>query len=273
MRRHVAVTDPNDTQAAPALDDRAEQSTGIAPGEAEADEAASQDDTDDTDDTDDIVHHSPVWQRVVMAATLSGVALILVGGSVLTLINTLKHPSRSPANPPAKSASGPIDGTYRVDLYRGEGTIRTSDGEFPAPAPANSTIETQWWAFQSACPTPSCIAAATRLDDTTHTRIAAGPAAGQAQSAEKQSLRLVNGQWISDPPSRVPQDCAAGIPGHDTRLLTVELRQTGDGTLKGQVSDAVESNECGSAGVVVTTPIVATRIGDLPSGLPPLKTK
>jgi hypothetical protein len=88
-----------------------------------------------------------------------------------------------------------------------------------------------------------------------------------------QSLRLVNGQWISDPPNRVPQNCAAGKPGHDIWRFTMEFMQLADGTLKGQESDLIESNECGRAGTVVTRPIVATRIGDLPSGLPPLKAK
>jgi serine/threonine-protein kinase len=88
-----------------------------------------------------------------------------------------------------------------------------------------------------------------------------------------QSLRLVNGHWVSDPPDRVPQDCAAGKPGHDIWRVTMEFMQLADGTLKGQESDLIESNGCGRAGTVVTKPIVATRIGDLPAGLPPLRTK
>jgi hypothetical protein len=262
------VTDPNDTQAAPDLDGRAEQSTEIAPGVAETDEAASAWSQDDTDDTP-YIHHSPRWQRIVLATTLSLLVFMIIGGSVWTIITTATHPKRPNVQPPAK---GPIDGTYRVDLYRGEGTTRTPDGKISAPAPKSSTVETEWWAFQSACPQPSCIAVGTRLDDTTHTRIAARLAPGQAENQEMQSLRLVNGQWVSDPSDRVPQDCAAGKPGQAVRRLNVELMQLGDGTLKGQESALVESYECSSAGTLVTTPVVATRIGDLPSGLPPLKT-
>jgi hypothetical protein len=55
--------------------------------------------------------------------------------------------------------------------------------------------------------------------------------------------------------------------------FTVELMQLADGIFKGQESDLIESNECGRAGTLVTIPIVTTRIGDLPAGLPPLKTR
>jgi hypothetical protein len=261
------VTDPKDTQAAPDLDDRAEKSTEIPPDEAETDEAES---PGSQDDSDDIVLRSVRRQRVKQAAVFGYVALFFVGGTVMSLILALRHPPRPSVQPPVK---GPIDGTYRVDLYRGEGTTRTPDGKISAPAPQHSTVETEWWAFQSACPTPSCIAVGTHLDNTTHTEIAAGPAPDLTDIKKTQSLRLVNGQWVSDPPDRVPQDCASGTPGHDIWRFTVELMQLGDGTLKGQKSDLVESNECGRGGTLVTTPIVATRIGDAPSGLPPLNAK
>ena len=264
------MTDPNDVQVAPDLDDRTQQSTEVTSGEAETDEARSD---GSHDDTDDIVLHNPVWKRIVLAATLSGLTLMLVGGSVWTLITTSGHPAPPHVQPPVKPAKGPIDGTYRVDRYQGERTTRTPDGRMSAPAPKSSTVEAEWWAFQSACPPPSCIAVGTRLGDTTHTQIAARPAPGQPDNNEMKSLRAVNGQWVSDPPNRVPRDCAAGTPGHAMWRFTVELTQLGDGALKGQESALVESNECGGAGTVVTTPLVAKRIGDLPIGLPPLKTK
>ena len=202
-------------------------------------------------------------------ATLSALVFMWLGGGVLTLISTLKQPPR-PLAPPVK---GPIDGTYRFDRYRGESTTRAPDGNVLAAAPKYSIVETEWWALQSACPPPSCMAVGTRLDNTTHTQIAAQLAPGVGQNEKIQSLRLVNGQWVSDPPNRLPQDCAAGTPGHDMRRSTMELVQLANGTLKGQESDLIESNECGHAGTLVTTPIVATRVGDLPRGLPPLKTK
>jgi hypothetical protein len=256
------VTDPNDTQAAPDRNDRTEQSTEIALGEAETGDAASE---WSQDDTDDIVLHSPVWKRLILAATLSAITFMLVGGSVWTLISAHTHPTPPLVQPPVKPVKGPIDGTYRVD--------RTTDGKISAPAPKGSTVETEWWAFQSACAPPSCTAVGTRLDNTTHTQIAARLAPGIGENEGTQSLRLVNGQWVSDPPNRMPQDCAAGKPGRDMWRFTMELIQLADGTLKGQESDLIESNECGRAGTVVTTPLVATRIGDLPNGLPPLKTR
>jgi serine/threonine-protein kinase len=267
------VTDPDETQAAPDLDDRTEQSMEVSQGEAEAHEAASTWSQDDPDDIAPYNRHRSVPQRMREAAGLSLVLVMLLGGTVVTLINITKHPTRPPVQPPVKPVKGPIDGTYRVDRYRGEGTTRMPDGTVSAPAPNNGIVETEWWAFQSACPPPSCIAAGTRLDNTTHTQIAARLAPGIGENEKTRSLRLVNGQWVSDPPNRVPQDCAAGMPGHDMRRFTMELVQLADGTFKGQESDLVESNECGGAGTVVTTPIVATRVGDLPNGLPPLKTK
>ena len=264
------MTDPSDTQAAPDLDGREEQSTEIASGAAETGEAASAWSQDDAEDIVPYIRDSPVWKRVLLAATLGLLLFGFFAGTVLELLNAPKHPSQPPVQPPVK---GPIDGAYRVDRYRGAGTTRTPDGKMSAPAPKSVTVETEWWAFQSACSPSSCTAVGTRLDDTTHTQIAARLAPGQAENKDMQSLRTVSGQWVSDPPYRVPQDCAAGMPGHAMWRFTVALTQFGDGTLKGQESVLVESNECGGAGTVVTTPLVATRTGDLPNGLPPLKTK
>jgi serine/threonine protein kinase, bacterial len=266
------VNDPSDTQAAPDSDDRTEQTTKIAPGAAETGEAASawSQSQDDAEDIVPYIHDSPVWKRVILAATLSALLFGLLAGTVLQLLDARKHPSQPPIQP---SVKGPIDGTYRVDRYRGAGTTRTPDGKMTGPAPKSNTVETEWWAFQSACSPSSCTATGTRLDDTTHTQIAARLAPGQAENKEMQSLRTANGQWVSDPPYRVSKDCAAGMPGHAMWRFTVAFTQFGDGTLKGQESALIESNECGTAGTVVATPLVATRTGDLPGGLPPLKTK
>ncbi len=258
------MTDPNDTQAAPYLDDQTEEGTEIALGEAEArEEAPTQ---EDTDEGTPYIHHRSVRQRLAEALVLSLLLFVLVGGSVLALVNTLKHPPRTLVQP----AKGPIEGTYRVDRYRGEGTTRTPDGNISAPTSEDSTVETEWWAFQSSCQPPSCIAVGTRLDNTTHTQVVAPDL---AENKKMQSLHLVNGQWVSDPPNRVPQDCAAGMPGHNVWRFSMELTQLADGTLKGREYDSIESSECVRVGTVATTPIVATRIGDLPAGLPPLKTK
>ncbi|WP_343709818.1 hypothetical protein [Mycobacterium sp.] len=267
------MTDPNDTQALPDLDGRTEQGTEIPLGEAEAREEASTSSQDDTDDIAPYIHHRSVWRRLVLAAPFLALVVMSLGGTVFTLIDTPKHPPRPLLQPPVKPVKGPIDGTYRVDRYRGEGITRMPDGKVSAPTPKYSTVETEWWGFQSACPPPSCIAVGTRLDNTTHTQVAARLAPDLAENKKMQSFRLVNGQWVSDPPYRVPQDCAAGLPGHNVWRFSMELMQRPDGTLRGQESDLIESSECGAAGTVVTTPIVATRIGDLPGGLPPLKTK
>ncbi|BBX47773.1 hypothetical protein GCM10009641_19710 [Mycobacterium cookii] len=259
------MTEPKDIPAAQDLNDRTEQSKEVVPSEAEPAEAPSVWPQEDTEDIVPDINRRSVRQRLAEAAIWSALLFVLVGGTVLALVNVLKQPPRPPGQPPAK---GPIDGTYRVDRYLGEGATRTPDGTVSTPTPKNSVVETEWWAFQSACPPQSCIAVGTRLDNTTHTQVA--PNIGKQKM---QSLRLINGQWISDPPNRVSQDCVAGKPGHDTRRSTMELMQLADGTFKGQESDLIESNECGRSGTVSTTPVVATRLGDLPAGLPPLKAK
>ena len=264
------MTDPNEIQAAPGLNDRTEQSSKTPRHAAEARDAASTWPQGDADDIVPAVHYRSDRQRLKQAAALILLLVMCLGGTALTFFSAIVHPLRPRAE---QSVKGPIDGTYRVDRYRGEGTRRTPDGTVTAAAPNYSTVETEWWAFQSVCPPPSCIAVGTRLDNTTHTQVAARLVRGVGESENAQSLRLVKGRWVSDPPNRVPQDCAAGMPGHATLSVTVEFTQLGDGTLKGRESDLVELSECGSAGTVVTMPIVATRTGDLPSALPPLKTK
>jgi hypothetical protein len=257
------VTDPNDVQDDPDLDGRTGESTEAAPGEADADGAAS---PDSRDETDDIVVRDSRWKRLLLATILSVTALMLVGVPIGTLINALTHPAPPGVQPPVKPAKGPIDGTYRF--------TRTADGKTPAPALSDGTSETEVWAFQSACtPQASCTAVGTRLGDTTHNQIAARVAPGKGETERTQSLSLVNGQWISDPPIRMPQDCPAGWPGRDIWSFTMEFTQLADGTLNGQESDLIESNECGRAGTIATLPLVATRVGDVPGGLPPLKAK
>jgi serine/threonine protein kinase, bacterial len=247
------VTEPNDIPTAQGVDNRTEPNEEIVSREAETGQLP-------TEVMDDIVSHRnrrSARRRLGEAAIWSALLFVVIGGSVLTLVNALKQPPRTPSDP---SLNSPIDGTYRVDLYREAGSTR-----IPSATLKDGIAGTEWWAFQSVCSAQSCTAIGTRLDDTIHTQIATAPS-----KQKLESLRLINGQWISDPPSRVPHACAAGTPGHDTWRVSIQLAKLADGTFKGQESDLIESNECGRAGTVVTTPIVATRNGDLPTGLPPM---
>ena len=55
--------------------------------------------------------------------------------------------------------------------------------------------------------------------------------------------------------------------GVDTEMCTWSLEPQPDGTLRGVQTDTVLTNECGFQGTVTQTPFVATRIGDVPSGV------
>lgn len=232
---------------------------------------------DDTDEVVPFAQRRSLLHRIGPAVALA-VALVAVGVTAAILLSrdkptpSAQHPSPA-ATPPPTPPRGPIDGTYRVDRYRGDSTVRMPGGRISSPDPGYGTVETEWWAFQSVCRPAGCTAVGTRVDSTTHTRIAAELVQGLPESERTQGLVLTGGQWKSDPLNRIQQPCGSGAAGEDTWRWSMELTQLPDGTLKGQESDVVETNECGGAGNLITTPVVATRIGELPPGLPPLKVK
>jgi serine/threonine-protein kinase len=222
----------------------------------------------DADEVVPYIKRRSYWRWAASAATvLAGV------GAALVLFHKpaapTAHPTAAPPPPPPK---GPIDGAYRVDHYRGEGVIRMPNGYVTKADAETSTVATEWWALQSQCDPHSCTAVGTRLDDDTH-HTAANKSVPKLPAGEAtQTLQLINGQWRSTSHNIIKQECASS---HDqeTWHWSLELYPLPDGTLKGQETDVIESNECHTLGKTVTTPTVATRIGDLPPGLPPVKAK
>jgi serine/threonine-protein kinase len=177
------------------------------------------------------------------------------------------QPESSPANPalaskpsiPAASVApgrpgGPVlNGTYQLTYDQSK---RTTNGV----AIRQDGTDTDWWAFRSACTSNGCAATGSQLDDATH-QVASTTDGGQTDT-----LRFVAGYWQG-----APQQERVGCtqPNGQVRATQQEtvawsLAPQADGTLRGTETQTVTTNECGAQGAVVRTPVVATRVGDVP---------
>ncbi|HTX93779.1 MAG TPA: serine/threonine-protein kinase [Mycobacterium sp.] len=174
------------------------------------------------------------------------------------------QPDTPPTNPalaskpsePAALSGGPVlSGTYKLDYDQ---TKRTTNG---IPIRHNGPA-TNWWAFRSVCTTKGCAATGAQLDDATH-QVAAGTGGGQTDT-----LRFVGGYWQGAPQQeRVGCTQPTGqIEATQQETVAWSLAPQAGGTLRGTVTETVLSNECGAQGAVVRVPVVATRVGDAPSG-------
>jgi len=147
---------------------------------------------------------------------------------------------------PAPAVGGPVlAGTYRLD-YDYE---KTTLNDVPGPGPN----KTYWWAFRSLCTSAGCVATSARLDDTIH-RVAAGPV---------HVLHFAENKWQY---SSEPMEIACSITNKTitaSESLSWLLEPQPDATLKGVEIIPIQTNECGSQGVI-RTPFVATRIDDVP---------
>lgn len=161
-------------------------------------------------------------------------------------------PSAAPGRP-----GGPVlNGTYQLTYDQSK---RTTNG---VPIRHDGT-DSNWWAFRSACTTNGCAASGTQLDDANH-QVASTTDGGQSDN-----LRFVAGYWQG-----APQQERLGCvqPSGQVRATQQEtvawsLAPQADGTLRGTETRTVMSNECGAQGAVVRTPVVATRVGDVPPGV------
>ena len=145
-----------------------------------------------------------------------------------------------------------LDGTYRVDLDFQHQSLNGS----PNPQP-NAT---GWWAFRSMCTPTGCVATATKLDANLN----------QAPNIPGSTdvFRFVDGHWQNAPTS-YPGDRAC--PGVGTVPVTMVGHSSWtaqpDGTFQGVQTATVQTDVCGSEGEAYQVPFVATRIGDVPSGV------
>jgi hypothetical protein len=186
-----------------------------------------------------------------------GVATAVAMFTVVDCSHTQEaHKGTGPATsaPPAAV----LDGTYRVDF---DGAKTTLNGAPVAPSP-NTTF---WYAFRSACGSSGCAATATGLDDNNH-QVALTPASTDV-------LYFVDGHW-KDIPTRhqdpfpeclLPNGTIAA--GEDTRSVTWSFAPQPDGTLSGAQVETTVTNDCGIQGGVFQSPMVLTRVGDVPAGV------
>jgi serine/threonine protein kinase, bacterial len=199
--------------------------------------------------------------RILLAAALVAVALTVAG--VIAYVRQPTKETASAASAPAASAPARpavmLDGTYRFDYDYEKQTING------APYAIHTTDNTAWWAFRSSCGSTGCVATATQLDTNNH-QVARTP----AQSAD---YRFADSHWQSAPVERQltqPRCLGANgqvVAGPNTVMLTWSLEPQPDGTLRGVKTGTALTNECGLQGQVALAPVVATRVGDVPTGV------
>ena len=204
--------------------------------------------------------------RILLGA-LSAAVLVavigIVGYAMQPAKNTASAPAANTASAPAPSTPprppALLDGTYRFDYDYEKQTING------APYAVHTSDTTSWWAFRSSCGSTGCVATATQLD-TKNPQVARTP----AQSAD---YRFVDGHWQSAPVQRqLDQPRCLGadgqvVAGADTVMLTWSIEPQPDGTLRGMKSGTALTNDCGLQGQVALAPVVATHVGDVPTGV------
>ncbi|WP_238390513.1 MULTISPECIES: serine/threonine-protein kinase [unclassified Mycolicibacterium] len=156
------------------------------------------------------------------------------------------------------SPSGPVfDGLYRLDYDNPHATLNGN----PWPAAGNQ-IASYWWAFRSTCKPSGCVGTSTRMDSTNH---AVPYIEGGGMTAV---FRFINNSWQGDP-ARGSLPCEAPIVGQAQAMDTaLALTPQPDGGLAGAQTTTIQSNECGLQGAVITVPVLATRLEDVPPGNP-----
>jgi serine/threonine protein kinase, bacterial len=158
-------------------------------------------------------------------------------------------PSVAPA--PPTTAPIPLDGTYRLEVQRTRQTFNYT------PDPQAPDVNT-WWAFRSSCTPSLCTATGALLDDNDHTR-------AKTPGGEPVILDFRDGRWLSRP-EKATFPCIGpnGVAGMHATTQVLSLRSQSQGELSGEMTVAVQSNECAQRGAVVRAPAVAIRSGDVP---------
>jgi serine/threonine protein kinase, bacterial len=161
------------------------------------------------------------------------------------------------SNSPTPPAAGPVlDGAYRVDYDDADQTVNG------APT-RGGTKETHWWAFRSLCTSTRCVATGASLADNNE----------QEPAGAANVVQFIDGRWQDTPYLQDPQRCQdeyggpGEIPGGnaaDTSTHSWSLEPQTDGTLHGDATSTVLSEGCDKQGKTFKTPIVATRVGDVP---------
>jgi serine/threonine protein kinase, bacterial len=163
----------------------------------------------------------------------------------------------APGAAPVRPGGPALNGTYQLTYDRSKLTTNGVPIRHDGPA-------TSWWAFRSVCTSNGCAATGTQLDDTNH------QVASATDGGHTYALRFIGGYWQGG-----TQQERSGCTQPNGQVRTTQqetvagsLAPQADGTLRGTVTQTVVSNECGAQGAVVRVPVVATRVGDAPAGVP-----
>lgn len=202
--------------------------------------------------TETVITNECGFQGAVTQGPLSATRTGDVPASV-----TVADPATVPAAPPTNPALAPLfggpvlEGTFRVDYDQAH---ETANG---APTTGTDPGFSEWWAFHSSCTTSDCVATGSRLVDTNHQAAAGVPWVLHFHFADS--------HWQTTPYLRPPEPCGGtNGPVTDTSTASWSLDSRPDGTLRGVQTVTVLTNECGLQGLVFRTPMVVTRVGDVP---------
>jgi serine/threonine protein kinase, bacterial len=158
----------------------------------------------------------------------------------------------------ATFAAPALDGTYRLDYDRAK---QTSNGVI-----SNDGAQTSWWAFHSSCIATGCAATGTKLDNANHA------VARTTGNGNTDVLHYVDGHWQGEPrPKQVQVRCRRAhrtVTSSQDQMVVWSLTPQADGTLRGVQIQTVHSNDCGALGATLRIPVVLTRVGDVPPGVP-----
>jgi serine/threonine-protein kinase len=165
--------------------------------------------------------------------------------------------STAPVAPPV---IGPVlDGTYRIDAENLRSNVSGGD-----PNARNNNLATDneviWWAFRSICTAAGCVATGTSLDAVNHQE--------PSGLAFPMVFRFADGHWVRDNDGVLLSCDAANryslaVADDQTQTVrrTVDLALQPNGSLRGAHRVNIKTDDCGVRGLVVTTPITATRTG------------
>ncbi|OBK12910.1 serine/threonine protein kinase [Mycobacterium asiaticum] len=161
--------------------------------------------------------------------------------------------STTPSGAPA-AAPTPLDGTYLIRVQRSKQTFDNT----PTPQPPDVAT---WWAIRSACTPTRCLAAATLLNDRDHTR-------EKSPDVHPLLLEFQEGQWRSRPETtKFPCIGPTGMPSTQTTVQVVAFSPQPQGSLVGEMTVTVKTDECGQQGGVIRIPTQAGRTGDIAPGV------
>ncbi|SRX93545.1 putative transmembrane serine/threonine-protein kinase I PknI (protein kinase I) (STPK I) (phosphorylase B kinase kinase) (hydroxyalkyl-protein kinase) [Mycobacterium tuberculosis H37Rv] [Mycobacterium shimoidei] len=201
--------------------------------------------------------------RITALAVVASVVVAVVAGAVAFLSLRGDH---TPAPKPAAAQTPPpppkplLNGTYRIDQDWEHSTFSSTNVEGGVRWEDADQSRVYWWAFTSTCADEGCIATVTTLDDKDHQQVVM-PRATVA-------MRFTNGVWQVITPVNAQYPCAR-VDGSKTggaywTSLTWSLKPQPNGTFHGDSVTSIVTDECGTKGNTLTTPITATRVGDVP---------